>query len=168
MVALTGREIGFVRNKINTCFFKVSYYGAFNWSYAIGSWQISFIPLLECAILCFIYISLCLMTILLLDVNSWRRTCNVRLTNFSGKWDSSCRNFFLLRISYKLKVYAPTKFIGWQLIPSIMVFGGSTFRKRSGYEDGVPFPMWDYNAETTVYEIGRRFPPDTKYAGILL
>ena len=69
----------------------------FNWNYAISSWRVCFIHTTSrMGNFMLIYIFLCLMLILLLDVNSLRQTCNTCLINrfLWNTWFKLWRNLF--------------------------------------------------------------------------
>ena len=43
-----------------------------------------------------------------------------------------------VRACYRLNTCVPSKFVCWNLTPSVMVFGGEVFGRQSGHEGGAP------------------------------
>ena len=102
---------------------------------------------------------------------------------------SFCFLKFLLYIingCYRLNVCVPVKFMCWNLIPNVIVFGGSAFTWWLGHEDGalmsgisgleketlesslIPFTMWGHSKKTAICEPGGGFSPDTGSKGVLM
>ena len=81
---------------------------------------------------------------------------------------------------------SPTKFLCWNLIPNVRVFGSGAFGRWLGHEGGAlmsgisaliketwehsfaPFVMWGHSEKMAVYEPGNRLSPDTECPDTLI
>lgn len=110
---------------------------------------------------------------------------NMQISVFSWKIVTVSWNWMVNAFCYRLNVYALFKFICWNLIPRVMVFGGGEFGRWLDHEsraliDGIsvlikgtqraPLPPFatSGHSKVTVYEPGRMSSPDTDSAGILI